>query len=80
MKSPHQLSATEASRRMAAGELTSEALVRDCLERIESRESEILAWAFIDPESALAQARAADARRSRSPRSEPNLHPRDLPR
>ncbi len=62
MKKPHELSATEASRRMAAGDLTSEALVRDCLERIASRESEILAWAFIDPEAALAQARAADAR------------------
>ena len=62
MKSLHELSATDASRRMAVGEFTSEALVRDCLERIESRESEILAWAFIDPEAALAQARAADAR------------------
>ncbi len=62
MKKPHELSATEALRRMASGDLTSEVLVRDCLERIAARESEILAWAFIDPDGALAQARAADAR------------------
>jgi amidase len=62
MKSLNELSATEASRRLAAGEITSEALVRDCLERIAARESEVRAWAFIDREAALAQARAADAR------------------
>ncbi len=62
MKPLNELTATEASRKMAAREITSEALVRACLERIASRESEILAWAFLDRDKALAQARAADAR------------------
>ena len=58
----HTLSATEAARLIATKAITSEALVRDCLDRIESREGDVQAWAFIDREHALAQARAADAR------------------
>lgn len=56
----NQLSATEAAARMAAGKLKSEALVAACLERIGQREKEVQAWAFFDPEAALAQARARD--------------------
>jgi Asp-tRNA(Asn)/Glu-tRNA(Gln) amidotransferase A subunit family amidase len=55
------LSAVEAARQIAAKKITSEALVRDCLDRITAREHDIQAWAHIDPEAALAQARAADA-------------------
>jgi Asp-tRNA(Asn)/Glu-tRNA(Gln) amidotransferase A subunit family amidase len=55
------LSAVEAARQIAAGKLTSEALVRDCLDRIAVRESEVLAWAYFDPDAAIRQARAADA-------------------
>ena len=55
----HQLlSAAEASAAIHAGTLTSEALVSACLERIAQREGEVQAWAFIDPELALAQALA----------------------
>lgn len=55
------LSATEAVAAIEAGTLTSEGLVRDCLERIAQREPVLKAWAFLDPELAIAQARAADA-------------------
>jgi Asp-tRNA(Asn)/Glu-tRNA(Gln) amidotransferase A subunit family amidase len=56
------LGAGEAARLIAAGETSSEALVQACLARIAERESEIHAWAFVDDEHALAQAKAADAR------------------
>ena len=54
------LSATEAVAAIAAGTLTSEKLVRDCLERIAERESVVKAWAFLNPDLAIAQAKAAD--------------------
>jgi len=60
MESLNQLSATEAAARFAAGTLKSEALVAACLERIGQREKDVQAWAHIDPELALAQARARD--------------------
>jgi len=55
------LTACEASARLEAGDITSEALVRDCLARIEARDGEVLAWDYIDPDYALEQARARDA-------------------
>ena len=55
------LSATEAAARIEAGTLTSETLVRACLERIAEREPTVKAWAYLDPDLALAQAKAADA-------------------
>lgn len=59
------LSAVEAARQIAANKITSEALVRDCLERIAAREGEVHAWEHLDREAALRQARAADAGPSR---------------
>ena len=56
----HDLSATEAARRITAGEITSEALVRACLDRISLRDADVGAWIHLDPEHALCQARAAD--------------------
>ena len=58
---PNELTATEAAAAIAAGRLTSEALVSACLERVAEREEAVRAWAFIDPAHALMQARAADA-------------------
>ena len=55
------LSATEAVAAIEAGTLTSERLVRDCLDRIAERAPAGKAWAFLDPALAIAQARAADA-------------------
>lgn len=55
------LTASEAARRIAAGEITSEALVFDCLSRIDAHDGTLGAWIYIDREHALAQARACDA-------------------
>jgi Asp-tRNA(Asn)/Glu-tRNA(Gln) amidotransferase A subunit family amidase len=55
------LGAAEAARRIAAGELTSTALVAACLERISERDGAVRAWAHIDAGAALAQARERDA-------------------
>ena len=57
------LSAVEAARRLRDGALTSEQLVGACLERIEEAEPEVQAWAHLDPEHALEQARRRDAAR-----------------
>jgi Asp-tRNA(Asn)/Glu-tRNA(Gln) amidotransferase A subunit family amidase len=62
-----ELSAVEAAGHIRAGELSSEALVRACLARIEAREPLIGAWAHLDPDRALAQARARDAEPPRGP-------------
>ena len=53
--------------RLAAGEITSEALVADCLKRIAARDTDLCAWAFIDPELALIQARQCDGETPRGP-------------
>lgn len=55
------ISATEAITAIEAGTLTSEKLVRDCLDRIAERDGAVKAWAFLDPALAIAQAKAADA-------------------
>ena len=59
MTAPNQLSAAAAIAALGSGALTAEALMRACLERAEERKS-VQAWTWLDPEYALAQARAAD--------------------
>lgn len=59
------LDAVAAVRRIRAGEITSEALIRDCLERIADREGGVEAWTFLDPELALEQARQRDRQQRR---------------
>ncbi|MEL6648249.1 MAG: amidase [Pseudomonadota bacterium] len=54
------LSAIAAAEGIREGQLTSEALVAAYLKRIEETDGTIQAWAWIDPEHALAQAREAD--------------------
>src|SRR5512138_671244 len=44
---PHRLGAKHAARLIERGELSTQALVRSCLERIEAREPEVKAWAFL---------------------------------
>ena len=60
------MSATDAAAALAAGKLTSEALVAACLERIRQREDAVRAWACIDSELALQQARQRDKETPRS--------------
>jgi Asp-tRNA(Asn)/Glu-tRNA(Gln) amidotransferase A subunit family amidase len=62
-REPCELSATEAGRLMAEGQLSSEELVRSCLGRIDRLEPTIGAWVSLDRELLLAQAHAADERR-----------------
>src|SRR3954451_11300944 len=61
------VSAIEAGRLMGARALSSKELVAGCLERIAAREPEVRAWAHLDPEAALAQARDRDAEAPRGP-------------
>ena len=60
------LTACQAAARLEAGTITSEALVRDCLARIDAREPEVHAWDYLDPDHAIAQAKALDATPRRS--------------
>jgi Asp-tRNA(Asn)/Glu-tRNA(Gln) amidotransferase A subunit family amidase len=56
-----RLGAGEAARRIVDGEITSVALVAECLERIAERDDAVRAWAHLDAGAALAQARERDA-------------------
>jgi Asp-tRNA(Asn)/Glu-tRNA(Gln) amidotransferase A subunit family amidase len=68
----NRLTASELPRAIATGETTCEAVVRDCLARIETREHEVHAWAALDPELALRQARTLD--RAGAPKPDRPLH------
>lgn len=59
-----QFTAAEAARRIASGEISSEMLVRACLDRIAEREETVQAWTYLDADFALDQARRADAFRA----------------
>src|SRR6201993_1280273 len=59
MSGAERLTAGEAAARLAAGTLTAEILIRDCLDGVRAR-AEVKAWVWLDPEQALAKARAAD--------------------
>ena len=59
MSAANELSAAEALARLGSGALTAEELVRACLDRADEHKS-VKAWIWLDPEQALAQARAAD--------------------
>ncbi|HEX5091098.1 MAG TPA: amidase [Burkholderiales bacterium] len=59
----HWLSATDAARALRDGLLSAEQLTEACLARIRDAEPAVQAWTYLDPEHALAQARARDAAR-----------------
>lgn len=61
------LTASQAAEKLVSGEITSEALVRDCLARIAARDGDLHAWAFVDSDLALEQARARDSEPRRGP-------------
>ena len=63
----HRLSIVEAAEGIASGRFTSLELVMACLERIHAREEQVGAWAWLDPDQALAQARACDPRPATTP-------------
>ncbi|NBP72642.1 MAG: amidase, partial [Alphaproteobacteria bacterium] len=57
----NQLSATEIADGVTTGAFSAEAVTLSCLDRVAEREDAVMAWEFLDPELALAQARALDA-------------------
>jgi amidase len=56
-----KLSVREIAAKVAGHELSAEAVVRQCLERIEAAEPQVRAWQHLDAPLALARARAIDA-------------------
>jgi Asp-tRNA(Asn)/Glu-tRNA(Gln) amidotransferase A subunit family amidase len=56
----YAVSAGDGARLIRDGVITSEQLVQACLDRVAAVDKDVEAWAFLDPEHALAQARAAD--------------------
>jgi Asp-tRNA(Asn)/Glu-tRNA(Gln) amidotransferase A subunit family amidase len=67
MTAPHETTASEATAATRKGCLSSAAPVQACLDHIAEREPEIQAWAALNPEGALAEARAADQASSLRP-------------
>lgn len=59
----HLLSATEAARLIRDGMISAEQLVEACLARVRETDEQIQAWAFLDADYALEQARGADEER-----------------
>ena len=57
---PYTLTATEAVQAIASGRLSSVDLVKSCLAQIADTDASINAWAYLDLESALAQAAECD--------------------
>ena len=56
------LTAIEAAALIADGELTSEAYVGACLDRIAAMDDDVRAFVHLDPDAALMQAQALDER------------------
>jgi len=56
----NRLSATSAARALATREITAEALLADCIERIRLRDPDIRPWSFLDADAAMRRARALD--------------------
>jgi Asp-tRNA(Asn)/Glu-tRNA(Gln) amidotransferase A subunit family amidase len=63
---PNRLAATTLVRLIEDGELSAEAVVRSCLERIREREPVVRAWSYLAGEAALAQARERDRSRKKT--------------
>lgn len=63
MSEPWRLGVDQAAEALAEGRLSSVELVRSSIDRISATEPHVRAWAFVDADSALEQARDSDARR-----------------
>ena len=60
----HALTLAAAATAIREGEITSESYTRALLERIAATDANVLAWAHLDPDGALAAARRSDAERN----------------
>ncbi|MGZ9005722.1 MAG: amidase, partial [Burkholderiales bacterium] len=67
MNDTNRYSAAEAAALLAQGKLTAVKLAEDCLAQVAAREEAVQAWSYIDPQQVLADARARDAEKPRSP-------------
>src|SRR5262245_49814423 len=67
IKPLNELTATEIVAGIGRGRFTCEAVVHACLERVDAREREVHAWAYIDAATALASGRACDRSGKRGP-------------
>src|SRR5438046_3866889 len=56
----HRLTATEAARLVREGAVSAQEYMDACLARVREVDGQVQAWAFLDPDHARAQARAAD--------------------
>lgn len=63
----NELTASEIAAAIGSGKTTCEAVTRACLDRIAERDPQIQAWQYVDPERAVAQARAQDRAGQRGP-------------
>lgn len=63
----HELTATEIVAAIRSGRTTCEAVTRACLERIAERDPQVLAWQHVEPDAAIARARALDRSGSGGP-------------
>ncbi len=62
-----KLTATEIAAGVRGGRFTAESVARACLDRVAAREPEVRAWAHLDPELVLRQARRVDAAAEKGP-------------
>jgi len=63
----NELTATEIVAAIGQNSTSCEAVTRACLDRIAAREGDVHAWAYVDPDAALAAARAFDKSGRRGP-------------
>ncbi len=56
----NELTGLEAAAKIANREISSVELVNDCLEQISSRENDVGAWQYLNPENAISEARRLD--------------------
>lgn len=68
---PYALTASDAARLIAAGQLTSAELAESCLDRIRELDPVLHAWAYLDEARALGMARGFDERRERGESAAP---------
>ncbi|KAJ4387898.1 hypothetical protein N0V93_008501 [Gnomoniopsis smithogilvyi] len=57
---PYRLTAVQAAKQIRAGTLTAEEYARSILSRIEERDGTVKAWAYLNPELVIAQAKELD--------------------
>lgn len=63
----NEWTASEIAAAVSEGRVTCEAVTRACLDRIAEREPDVHAWAYCDPDQAIAAARELDRRGAKGP-------------